>query len=38
MDENSVRAECCQNIGVGYDGVDVKHAAEKGIVVTNTPD
>ena len=26
------------NFGVGYDGIDVKHAAAKGIVVTNTPD
>ena len=26
------------HLGVGYDGVDVGHAASKGIVVTNTPD
>lgn len=26
------------NFGVGYDAVDVVHAAAKGIVVTNTPD
>jgi lactate dehydrogenase-like 2-hydroxyacid dehydrogenase len=26
------------NFGVGYDGVDVRHAAAKGIIVTNTPD
>ena len=26
------------NFGVGYDGVNVKHAAAKGIIVTNTPD
>jgi len=26
------------NFGVGYDGVDTKHAASKGIIVTNTPD
>jgi lactate dehydrogenase-like 2-hydroxyacid dehydrogenase len=26
------------NFGVGYDGVDVDHAASKGIIVTNTPD
>jgi lactate dehydrogenase-like 2-hydroxyacid dehydrogenase len=26
------------NFGVGYDGVDVKHAASKGLIVTNTPD
>lgn len=25
-------------LGVGYDGVDVKHAASKGVPVTNTPD
>lgn len=25
------------NFGVGYDSIDVKYAAEKGIVVTNTP-
>jgi len=30
--------EVIANFGVGYDGVDVKHAASKGIVVTNTPD
>ncbi|WP_457581380.1 2-hydroxyacid dehydrogenase [Ensifer canadensis] len=30
--------EIVANFGVGYDGVDVKHAASKGIVVTNTPD
>jgi lactate dehydrogenase-like 2-hydroxyacid dehydrogenase len=26
------------NFGVGYDGVDTRHAASKGIIVTNTPD
>jgi lactate dehydrogenase-like 2-hydroxyacid dehydrogenase len=26
------------NFGVGYDGVDVGHAASKGVIVTNTPD
>ncbi|WP_284775668.1 2-hydroxyacid dehydrogenase [Agrobacterium sp. lyk4-40-TYG-31] len=26
------------NFGVGYDGVDVQHAASRGIIVTNTPD
>ena len=26
------------NYGVGYDAVDIKHAAERGIMVTNTPD
>ncbi|TCR78319.1 2-hydroxyacid dehydrogenase [Rhizobium sp. BK376] len=30
--------EVIANFGVGYDGVDVGHAASKGIVVTNTPD
>jgi lactate dehydrogenase-like 2-hydroxyacid dehydrogenase len=26
------------SFGVGYDGIDAKHAASKGIIVTNTPD
>lgn len=30
--------EAIANFGVGYDGIDVKHAATKGIVVTNTPE
>jgi lactate dehydrogenase-like 2-hydroxyacid dehydrogenase len=30
--------EVIANFGVGYDGIDVAHAASKGIVVTNTPD
>lgn len=30
--------EIIANFGVGYDGIDVKHAAAKGIAVTNTPD
>lgn len=30
--------EVIANFGVGYDGVDAKHAASKGILVTNTPD
>lgn len=30
--------EVIANFGVGYDGIDVSHAASKGIVVTNTPD
>lgn len=30
--------EAIANFGVGYDGIDVKHAAAKGIVVTNTPE
>lgn len=32
------KLEVIANFGVGYDGVDVKHAASRGIVVTNTPD
>lgn len=30
--------EVIANFGVGYDGIDVNHAASKGVVVTNTPD
>lgn len=30
--------EIISNFGVGYDGVDAKHAATKGVLVTNTPD
>jgi lactate dehydrogenase-like 2-hydroxyacid dehydrogenase len=30
--------EIIANFGVGYDGIDLKCAAERGIVVTNTPD
>lgn len=30
--------EIIANFGVGYDNVDAKHAATKGIIVTNTPD
>jgi lactate dehydrogenase-like 2-hydroxyacid dehydrogenase len=30
--------EVIANFGVGYDGIDVGHAASKGIIVTNTPD
>jgi lactate dehydrogenase-like 2-hydroxyacid dehydrogenase len=32
------KLEIIANFGVGYDGVDTKHAAAKGIMVTNTPD
>jgi lactate dehydrogenase-like 2-hydroxyacid dehydrogenase len=32
------KLEIIANFGVGYDGVDAKHAATRGIVVTNTPD
>lgn len=30
--------ELIASFGVGYDGIDTRHAAAKGIVVTNTPD
>ncbi|MBM3083096.1 2-hydroxyacid dehydrogenase [Chelatococcus daeguensis] len=30
--------EIIANFGVGYDGIDVKAAAERGVIVTNTPD
>ncbi|WP_438751803.1 2-hydroxyacid dehydrogenase [Pararhizobium sp. O133] len=30
--------EIIANFGVGYDGIDVGHAAKRGVVVTNTPD
>jgi lactate dehydrogenase-like 2-hydroxyacid dehydrogenase len=30
--------EIIANFGVGYDGIDLKRCAERGIVVTNTPD
>jgi lactate dehydrogenase-like 2-hydroxyacid dehydrogenase len=30
--------EIVANFGVGYDGVDAKHAGKAGIMVTNTPD
>ena len=32
------RLEIIASFGVGYDGIDVMAAAERGIVVTNTPD
>lgn len=32
------KLEIVANFGVGYDGVDVQHAAANGIMVTNTPD
>lgn len=32
------KLEIIGNYGVGYDAVDARHAAMKGIVVTNTPD
>src|SRR5690606_35065924 len=30
--------EIIANFGVGYDGIDLKACAERGVVVTNTPD
>lgn len=32
------KLEIVANFGVGYDGIDLKAAASRGIVVTNTPD
>ena len=32
------RLEIIANMGVGYDGIDLVAAAERGIIVTNTPD
>lgn len=32
------KLEMVANFGVGYDGIDLKTCAERGIVVTNTPD
>jgi lactate dehydrogenase-like 2-hydroxyacid dehydrogenase len=32
------KLEIVANFGVGYDGIDVAAAAERGLVVTNTPD
>src|SRR5262245_42079819 len=32
------KLEIIASFGVGYDGVDAAHAAERGVVVTNTPD
>jgi lactate dehydrogenase-like 2-hydroxyacid dehydrogenase len=32
------KLEIVANFGVGYDGIDTKTAAERGIIVTNTPD
>ncbi len=36
--ERMPRLEIVANFGVGYDGIDLTCAAERGIVVTNTPD
>ncbi|QTE40248.1 phosphoglycerate dehydrogenase [Mucilaginibacter gossypii] len=30
--------KCISRVGIGMDSVDLKYAAEKGIIVTNTPD
>ncbi|MGE0500487.1 MAG: 2-hydroxyacid dehydrogenase [Rhizobiaceae bacterium] len=32
------KLEIIANFGVGYDAVDARHAASKGVIVTNTPD
>ena len=32
------KLEIIANFGVGYDAVDARHAATKGVMVTNTPD
>jgi len=32
------KLEIVASFGVGYDGIDLEHAAARGIVVTNTPD
>ena len=32
------KLEIIANMGVGYDSVDAKHAASRGVMVTNTPD
>jgi lactate dehydrogenase-like 2-hydroxyacid dehydrogenase len=36
--ERMPKLEIVANFGVGYDGIDLACAAERGIVVTNTPD
>jgi lactate dehydrogenase-like 2-hydroxyacid dehydrogenase len=36
--ERMPKLEIIANFGVGYDGIDLACAAERGIVVTNTPD
>jgi lactate dehydrogenase-like 2-hydroxyacid dehydrogenase len=36
--ERLPKLEIVANFGVGYDSVDVKAAAERGVIVTNTPD
>lgn len=32
------KLKCISRVGIGMDSVDLKYAAEKGIIVTNTPD
>ncbi len=36
--ESLPKLEIIANFGVGYDGIDLKAAAERGVIVTNTPD
>jgi lactate dehydrogenase-like 2-hydroxyacid dehydrogenase len=36
--ESLPKLEIVANFGVGYDGIDLAAAAERGIIVTNTPD
>jgi lactate dehydrogenase-like 2-hydroxyacid dehydrogenase len=36
--ERLPKLEIVANFGVGYDAVDIKAAAERGVIVTNTPD
>ena len=36
--EHLPKLEIIANFGVGYDGIDLKASAERGVVVTNTPD
>ena len=36
--EQLPKLEIVANFGVGYDGIDLKYAAERGVIVTNTPD
>jgi D-3-phosphoglycerate dehydrogenase len=38
IDATNGRLKIIANYGVGYNNIDVEYAAEKGIIVTNTPD
>ncbi|HKO37929.1 MAG TPA: D-glycerate dehydrogenase [Solirubrobacterales bacterium] len=38
LDAAGARLRCVANVAVGYDNVDVAAAAERGVVVTNTPE